>query len=248
MKIEKINDNQIKCTLNKSDLITHKLKISELAYGTDNAKELFRDMMEEAAERFGFEANDIPLMIEAIPISPDCIVLLITKVSNPEELEKKMSKFSPATDSINGDLDDNSDDNFDDLDEFFPVLDSFQEKKDDATRLEKKKDGDTTLDRVVISDLLSTLVYSFGSLGNVIKVSNLLDITGIEDTSLYHAPNNRYYLVIHLDNVKTQVTDSLKATLDEFGTNHVSDKAVDAYYKEYYKLIIEEDVFGKLAN
>lgn len=38
MKIEKLNDNQIRCTLNKHDLIDRELKISELAYGSEKAK------------------------------------------------------------------------------------------------------------------------------------------------------------------------------------------------------------------
>ncbi len=45
MRIEKINDNQIRCTLNKKDLSDRELRISELAYGTDKAKALFRDMV-----------------------------------------------------------------------------------------------------------------------------------------------------------------------------------------------------------
>ena len=44
MKIEKISDNQIRCTLTKEDLDSHQIRISELAYGTDKAKKLFRDL------------------------------------------------------------------------------------------------------------------------------------------------------------------------------------------------------------
>ena len=57
MKIEKVNDHQIRCTLTKADLADRELKISELAYGTDKAKTLFRDMMQQAAYEFGFEAE-----------------------------------------------------------------------------------------------------------------------------------------------------------------------------------------------
>ena len=63
MKIEKINDNQIRCTLTREDLESHQIRISELAYGTDKAKKLFRDMMQQAQIQFGFEADNIPLMI-----------------------------------------------------------------------------------------------------------------------------------------------------------------------------------------
>ena len=97
MKIEKLSENQIRCTLNKSDLISRQLKISELAYGSEKAKELFRDMMQQASYELGFEAEDIPIMIEAIPVSADCIVLIVTKVDDPEELDTRFSKFTPST-------------------------------------------------------------------------------------------------------------------------------------------------------
>ena len=60
------------------------------------SKSLFHDMMQQAAAEFGFEAEDIPLMIEAIPTSSDSIVLIITKVEDPEELDTRFSKFAPS--------------------------------------------------------------------------------------------------------------------------------------------------------
>ena len=38
MKIEKLNENQIRCTLTHADLAARHLKLSELAYGTEKAK------------------------------------------------------------------------------------------------------------------------------------------------------------------------------------------------------------------
>lgn len=96
MKIERINDRQIKCTLTLADLTSRQLKLSELAYGTDKAKSLFRDMMEQAHNEVGFDAEDIPLMIEAIPMNTDSIVLIITKVEDPEDIDNKFPKLSPA--------------------------------------------------------------------------------------------------------------------------------------------------------
>ena len=114
MKIEKLSENQIRCTLNKADLTSRHLKISELAYGSEKAKELFRDMMKQAAYELGFEAEDIPLMIEAIPISSECIVLIVTKVDDPEELDTRFSKFSPFEENY----DDEYDYPFDEYDSF----------------------------------------------------------------------------------------------------------------------------------
>ena len=47
MKIERVNDRQIRCTLTGADLAVRQLKISELAYGSEKAKSLFRDMMRQ---------------------------------------------------------------------------------------------------------------------------------------------------------------------------------------------------------
>ena len=107
MKFERINENQIRCTLNKADLADRDLLINELAYGTDKAKALFREMMQQASYEVGFEAENIPLMIEAIPVSPDCLVLIITKVEDPEELDTRFSKF---TKPISIDLEDEPED------------------------------------------------------------------------------------------------------------------------------------------
>ena len=93
MKIEKISDNQIRCTLTKEDLDSHQIRISELAYGTDKAKKLFREMMQQAQIEFGFEADNIPLMIEAIPVNGESVILIVTKVEDPEELDTRFSKF-----------------------------------------------------------------------------------------------------------------------------------------------------------
>ena len=124
MKIEKVNDHQIRCTLTREDLADRELKISELAYGTEKAKNLFRDMMQQASFEFGFEAEDIPLMIEAIPLNSECIVLIITKVEDPEELDTRFSKFAPSVHDSEGDLDE--------------VIDSLSEGADDVLDLFKK--------------------------------------------------------------------------------------------------------------
>ena len=95
MKIEKLSEKQIRCILDKADLADRHLKLSELAFGTEKAKELFRDMMRQASYEFGFDAENMPLMIEAIPVSSECIVLVITKVDDPEELDTRFSRFTP---------------------------------------------------------------------------------------------------------------------------------------------------------
>lgn len=125
MKIEKLSDTQIRCTLSKEDLSQRQLHLSELAYGSEKAKELFRDMMQQASIELGFEADNIPLMIEAIPISNDCLVLVVTKVEDPDELDTRFSRFS----KIN--VDDSFDEDFSDIDDTdFEEMDFLDDEDD----------------------------------------------------------------------------------------------------------------------
>ena len=99
MKIEKISENQIRCTLTSADLSSRQMKLSELAYGSEKARRLFQDMMQEAEYEFGFTSDNSPLMIEAIPTSLDSIVLIITKVEDPEELDTRFARFTKSDES-----------------------------------------------------------------------------------------------------------------------------------------------------
>lgn len=96
MKIERINENSIRCTLTSFDLSVRDLNIRELAYGTDKVRKLFTEMMTRASNEVGFETEGMPIMIEAIPMSSDSIQLVITKVEDPEELDARFSRFSPG--------------------------------------------------------------------------------------------------------------------------------------------------------
>ena len=98
MKIERINENQIRCTLSNFDLSVRNMNLGELAYGSEKARSLFREMVQRAANEVGFEAEDIPLMVEAIPMANESVMLIITKMEDPEELDTRFSKFSPEED------------------------------------------------------------------------------------------------------------------------------------------------------
>ena len=144
MKLEKINDNQIRCILSKADLADRQLKLSELAYGTEKAKNLFRDMMSQASYEFGFEAEDIPLMIEAIPLSGEGIVLIITKVEDPDELDARFSNFGPVV---------NNDEEYDE--------DYDEDLEDD----ENENDNEDEFLRKVRQDFIDILSNAFGQSG-----------------------------------------------------------------------------------
>lgn len=98
MQFERINENQIRCTLTPEDLLSRNLNLRDLAYGSEQTRELFQDMISEAAAKLGFDLEDMPLMIEAIPLATGNLMLLITRVDDPEELDTRFSRFTPTDD------------------------------------------------------------------------------------------------------------------------------------------------------
>ena len=183
MKIEKISDNQIRCTLTRADLADRQLQLSELAYGTEKAKSLFRDMMQQAAFEFGFEAEDIPLMIEAIP-SADSIVLIITKVEDPEELDTRFSKFAPS--SIADAKKKNTPGKLEGAEGLLDLLGKVQESFEAQAAQTAKAASETSDDNTDKKDSGNNIrLFSFPVMENVLKAAHLL-------APMYHGSNTLY--------------------------------------------------------
>lgn len=237
MKIEKINDKQIRCTINKSDLAERKIKLSELACGTGNSKELFRDMIRQASDDFGFEVDDIPLMVEAIPVSPECIILILTKVDNPEETENHFAKLIGEEEmDILERFEDSGLNPFEIMDDEF-----------DEDELERAKFSSSATDDSENRLLFS--VFSFSDLSRIIDLSKMLHPIYDGDSSLFKSPkNHRYYLSMCTD---TGHKDSLKYVtnlLSEYGTHEHAVYNSEFFFIEHYDCIIEENAIEKLAG
>lgn len=266
MKIEKINENQIRCTLNKDDLVDRQLRISELAYGTEKAKLLFRDMMQQAAFEFGFEADDIPLMIEAIPVSPETLILVVTKVEDPDELDTRFSKFSPSfSDSGNFEDDDDDDDlgfdediinNYQDLDNLLElnVDKDSDSKKDDAAPesldlIEEKEDASKAEQDAQAKPVPPlTKVFSFKSLEEVIRVSAELIVSYHGQNALYkNQAANVYYLVMTQSDYTPQEFNRICNLASEYGKLERSTYATISYFKEHFDLIVRDNAVQILS-
>ena len=101
MKIERINDSQMKFMLTKTDLDKRSLDVSDLAYGSVKTQELFQDIIDTACKEFAFNMEDTPLMIDAVPTSKTSIMIILTKVSNPVTYQESENGFK----KVNGESD-----------------------------------------------------------------------------------------------------------------------------------------------
>lgn len=265
MKIEKINENQIKCTLNKSDLASRQIKISELAYGSEKAKDLFRDMMQQASYELGFEAEDIPLMIEAIPISSDCIILVITKVEDPDELDTRFSKFAPMEEEFEYEdeyLPESSQTKADsvldlfraiesqpsitDTSDFVPLSENLSEHPNAPRSSENKKSHGPSSGKET-ADLC--FIYSFQNLDDVFDAANVLFEIYHGENSLYKNPvSNQFYLVLHKNTMSAAAFNRVCNILSEYGQKENINKKGDSYFREHYKSIIHKHALQTLSS
>jgi adapter protein MecA 1/2 len=265
MKIEKVNDHQIRCTLTKADLADRELKISELAYGTEKAKSLFRDMMQQASYEFGFDADDIPLMIEAIPLNSECIVLVITKVEDPEELDTRFSKFAPSV---------HDDDDGEEYHEFGSTLDSMlqslSEGADEVLDLFKKihegrtnNDANATTlagtpvngntlpmkDNKSNDGLDLTRIYRFDSLELVTRLAHLIAPFYTGKNSLYKDEKiSNYMLVVSQSEHTPEQFNRICNMLSEYGNLERFVSASEAYMEEHFEPIVKDKAIQVLSQ
>lgn len=245
MKIEKVNDHQIRCTLTREDLLSRELKISELAYGTDKAKDLFRDMMQQAACEFGFEAEDIPLMIEAIPLNAECIVLIVTKVEDPEELDTRFARFAP---SVNEDSDESEAGYSEITDE---VMDLFERIHKNASSSEKaaipKKDA--SADSKPEKEEEVYRIFTFSSMNELTRLAHIFGPDLVCENRLYkNDQTGQYLLVVNQRTLSAESFGKVCNTISEYGITTKAMQAGIAYMDEHFDCIIPENALQKLAG
>lgn len=254
MKIERINENQIRCTLTSIDLSMRNLNIGELAYGSEKARNLFHEMIQKASNEVGFDAEDIPLMVEAIPLSNESVMLVITKIEDPEELDTRFSKFSPLADedqdsmwsgAASGILE-----GAEDLMEllkkdFFSQPDSV--KASDTEQPQTQAQPEEQAQKPSLPPAVQTRIYRFDSLDLVMDASKVAGGLYEGRNTLYKKPGtSQYYLVLSSADTDPLAFSRICNILAEYGEKIRQETASEAYYQEHYEMIARDKALQKL--
>ncbi len=268
MKLERISENKIRCTLYKSDLADKHLLLNELAYGTEKARALFSEMLQKASAELGFEAENIPLMVEAIPVSKDCLILIITKVEDPEELDTRFSSFTRPP--VDFDYDDDDDDLGDDLESFIDdtaaMLDNIRNLVGDpSANLEINIETEHGLPPVpemmkATKQQLSNAkqqkaaaentfrIYQFHSLSDISTAAELVETLYNGENTLYKSPANNYFYLVITGSGNKDVFNRTCNILGEYGDRVKASYAAPYYMREHYKVIIGQNALQTLAK
>ncbi len=250
MRFEKINENKLKIELTKEDLIKHNIKISDIAFGSDNSRKLLHDIMAQAFEELDFEPDNLPLVIEAVPTSGFSINIFITKIQDENELEENLGKVAKQNEK--------SLDGLSLLEKFTNEFeqaiknkltdkestDSFKEK-DTANNKEDNSKNQNAQQKSILEK--TEIIYKFTSLDDVIDLSHVLQecYTG---KSILYKHDEIFYLLLNARGYDKSDVVKLRLTLDEFGDFVSTHKVAQGFLNEHGLVILKSDVFRKLGK
>ncbi|OOB80011.1 MAG: competence protein [Epulopiscium sp. Nele67-Bin002] len=218
MKIEKISEYQIRITLNHDDLLNRNIKLSELAYGSSKAQALFQDMMLKAYEDFGFETTNVPLMIEAVPLSVDSIMIVVTKVETPEEIEERLG--------LTGER---------------PTHRTFKDHDEDDDIMPPAIATSETVDAI------DSLMYRFDTLDEVTSCSHQIQHLYFGDSAVYKYSDKYFLLISPNTNQKTEQS-ILISILNEFGKRAYTSSLNQHFLQEHGIVILKTNAIDILAK
>ena len=207
-------------------------------------------------------------MIEAIPLNSECIVLVITKVEDPEELDTRFAKFAPSAtddedeeydDTLSGVLQSISDGADDVLDLFRKIHDgSIAETiantmdtlsdlgKQAGRRSGKNKEGSTAK---AIEGIDLTRIYAFDSLNQVTRLAHVLDGHYEGRNSLYkNEKQSNYVLVVAQSKHTPEEFNKICNMLSEYGSPEKFAAASEAYMEEHFDVVIKDNAVQVLAK
>ena len=185
-------------------------------------------------------------MIEAIPTSADTIVLIITKVEDPEELDTRFSKFTsagendfPLPETLN---------KLEGADEFLDLLNKVKGAAASVSATSSEPEEEKTAEDTPVP--LNVKLYSFDNIDQVIQMAQLIG-------SLYHGANTLYrdnnsdgiYILAltqseHTKNEFNKVCNMLS----EYGSPEKVSTTILAFLEEHCEIVIAADAVQKLAH
>ena len=262
MNIEVLGNLRVKCTLTSEYLKSRWIDPGDLAYGSEAATALFRDIIEETREKFGidFQARENhPVMIEAIPMGEGSLAVIISKAEDAEELDTRFSRFSPEhaaegiTPDFGDDAEDTDEDDVDDMPAGMPFRESRRREKAPYVRknvtdygrpffetLEKEKEkireGGCIV--TITFDMLNDL-YDLASAGPVYR----------GETSLYkNSQTGKYLLVIPAEGEDYTSAINYAQAASEFGKARIVPRSGAAFLDRDHECLIGTGALEKLSR
>ena len=238
VKIEKLNDFQIRCTLTAEDLKQNQLGLTDIACCSDKAKSLLKDMIKHASDDFGFElTNTSSLMVELRATSLDNVILTITRISGPDDMRRYMAGSAFASLGFTEDAFQQTDTNKDGASAYMEKYKSL---------FEAALSGNGTPEEENAEGMRS---FRFDSLDDVIAAARAVGRGFSGVNSLYRFGNgNNFQLLIHSEEGNAEECARVCNAISEYGLALNCTPATENYLREHGGLILANTAIQQLAE
>ena len=210
--------------------------------------------MQRAYQQYGFETENMPVMVEAVPMSDESLVLIITRVENPEELDTRFSSFAPSVRSGAADHENQIPSALGQL------LDTIRQEGGDRRNPEgrqmKGRAGSHRGSAVSGKESKASgepvparLLYTFPSLGEASRAAAAA--AGFEGgSSLYRDPaDSRYYLFLEPgQDVRKAAGGSWLSAFSEFGSAEYITPAREQHLQEHCEVLCLGNAVERLVE
>ncbi|MCL2353495.1 MAG: adaptor protein MecA [Defluviitaleaceae bacterium] len=233
MKIERINENQIKFTITEEDLAHKNLTMRDLTYASMEAQELFGEIMQRAEIECDFSTtNSSNLIIEATPVREGELMVMVTRVAADAPMPQFGDGFAP-----------------------FPI---FGHSKNlsmpplggglAAPPRQAKPFGFPSQKRkapTAIKRMQPYAIFKFKDLDQVVSASVRIKGKRIGHNVLYKYLNEYYLSIQNSDDILNSPTESV---IGDYGTKYSTLEFSDAFLLEHGEVIIKRDAVKTLVK
>ncbi len=224
--------------------------------------------MTQAMHECGFVVDNTPLMIEAVPTSADSMILIITKVDDPDELDSRFSRFSPEDGNNSSPV--KSADMIAGADDILDLIQRLTNgRKDTADK--QKQDSPATAsgrpaDHIGQTDrkegagsqpakegqddvYLLTRFYLFHDLQALIRAAHAVDPTFSGESRVYKNPDDgNYFLILRKADASAALFNRTCNIVSEYGLQADYTAGMEEYFTEHLKVVIPDRAVEKLRD
>lgn len=257
MVFEKLNDNQIKCVLDKEDLFSRKINIKDLFYGSPETEQLFKEVVSKAQVNFDFNTQKFPISIDAIPLPNDTLVIIITIVEDPEEIDSRFSRFTPDPNAASDKLFSSKADTsagHEDIFSFFnnianQISNSPKDSPEDSNLFDSVKNDFSSFDSAIAKDPDGTMliIFKFENIDKIIELSNMLIKIYNDNNSLYKLGTS-YYLFVYNTEHNEETFFKICDLISEYGNPVINSPTTSEHILEHAELIIADTAIQELSQ
>ena len=257
MVFEKLNDNQIKCVLDKEDLFSRKINIKDLFYGSPETEQLFKEVVSKAQVNFDFNTQKFPISIDAIPLPNDTLVIIITIVEDPEEIDSRFSRFTPDPNAASDKLFSSKADTsagHEDIFSFFSnianqISNSPKDSPEDSNLFDSVKNDFSSFDSTIAKDPdgTMTIIFKFENIDKIIELSNMLIKIYNDNNSLYKLGTS-YYLFVYNTEHNEETFFKICDLISEYGNPVINSPTTSEHILEHAELIIADTAIQELSQ